>query len=768
MATERPAAIRVASIPAGHPYIRHLLPVNDSATAGDSASVVYLADPLPDPAEPARWWPPVMLDAAWVRANADRFDVMHLHFGAESYSIAHLRELLDALEEVRRPFVYTVHDLANPQLADQAAHEAQLDLLVPRAAAVITLTEGAAAEINTRWNRRATVIGHPHLLPLDADFPEVAEITAGSPRVVGMHLRDLRPNIDAVRATATLLAAVTLLRTAGSNVIARIDVNASVRDTAVRDRVRELCAADPSAQLVEHPRYSDDELADSLAALDVAVLPYLHGTHSGWVELCFDLAVNVVGPRVGYAAEQHTDPGFFTPFDAGDAPSLARALAHALELANDGAPGQAPLVSPDRRSIQISRRAGRITQRNAIAAAHLAVYRAVREATPPALRIAVIAPLRYPIAEPHAGGLESSVWNQVLSLRQRGHEVVLCAPDGSDFLDTSPEQFVLPSLAWQPGEYATDSSYPAGYLDHALPALERALAFISDSPGRFDIVDNHSLNGEPLAWADRVGVPMISTLHTPTLPALLDAHDLTSSPRSHFLAVSEHTASEWAAEGIHSTVLPNAINTDRWSYGPGGDDLVWFGRIVPEKGAHLALEAARLAGMRIVLAGRVGDASYFAEEIEPLLGPTAEYIGPLDQSELTALVGRSACALVTPVWEEPFGLVIAEAMATGTPVAAFNSGGVAEVVGSSPGTALVAPGDAAALAAAVLGLVAATGADPTLRERIRASAVERFSLGTRARNLETIYRTLIANATSTSTATGTSTSPSASTADSRR
>jgi len=359
------------------------------------------------------------------------------------------------------------------------------------------------------------------------------------------------------------------------------------------------------------------------------------------------------------------------------------------------------------------------------------------------LRIAVIAPIRYPISEPHAGGLESSIWNQVRSLRKRGHDVVLCAVEGSDYLEGAPPEFVLPRLEWEDPTEATDTTYPEGYLDRAFPALDRAMEYLQSHADEFDIVDNHCLHGLPLTWTDRLGIPMVSTLHTPTLPALLDAHAASGEPRSSFLAVSEHTAAEWRAEGIDSQVVPNAVDVDRWMLGSGGPDLVWFGRLVPEKGAHLAIQAARLTGRRLVLAGRIGDTAYFDEHIAPFLGVDVEYVGALRQPELAALVGRSACALVTPVWEEPFGLVIAEALATGTPVASFDTGGVPEVVGDSTGAGLVPMGDVEALARVAAALAAASDADAGTRADIRRDAVARFSLDRRAADLEAVYRRLV-------------------------
>ncbi|MFG6403684.1 MULTISPECIES: glycosyltransferase [unclassified Microbacterium] len=351
-----------------------------------------------------------------------------------------------------------------------------------------------------------------------------------------------------------------------------------------------------------------------------------------------------------------------------------------------------------------------------------------------ALRIAVIAPSRHPIRQPYPGGLEASVWERVRGLRARGHSVTLCGPEGSDFL-TGPRQFVLPRPKWGTIAEASDTAYPDGYLELIERSMGVAMAYLARNRRRFDIVDNHSLHGTPLSWSDRIGLPMVTTLHTPPLPAMLAAQRGIVGDRHRFHAVSRHTAGEWADVGVDATVFPNGVDTERWAPGHGGDRWTWFGRIVPEKAPHLAIDAARLAGRKIVVAGRVGDAEYFATEIEPRLGSHARYVGPLRQSALARLVGRSAVVLVTPMWEEPFGLVLAEALATGTPVAAFDAGGVREVIGGLPGTEVVPRGDVVSLSLAADEL-AARAEYPAYRAEIRAAAALQFSLDRRHDDLE--------------------------------
>jgi hypothetical protein len=127
------------------------------------------------------------------------------------------------------------------------------------------------------------------------------------------------------------------------------------------------------------------------------------------------------------------------------------------------------------------------------------------------LRIAVLGPLRYPLQQPHAGGLEAMVWDRVDQLRRRGHHVSLVAVEGSDFLDGGPDEFVMPGVHWLSADDASDTAYPAGYVKRASRALEGALAFIRDHD-RFDVVDNHCLQGPPIALAPTLGVPVVTTL----------------------------------------------------------------------------------------------------------------------------------------------------------------------------------------------------------------------------------------------------------------
>ncbi|WP_053097649.1 glycosyltransferase [Microbacterium sp. CGR1] len=353
------------------------------------------------------------------------------------------------------------------------------------------------------------------------------------------------------------------------------------------------------------------------------------------------------------------------------------------------------------------------------------------------LRVLVVAPERHPLRQPHAGGLEAVVWNRVRWLRSRGHHVELCAAEGSDFLDADIDLH-LPSPRWHRARDASDTDFPEGHRRLMTDAFARVRDRLDAPETRVDVVDNHSLHGDPILWSREIGVPVVTTLHTPPLADMVIASNALDGSSPHrFLAVSQYTARAWSAEGVEAFVFTNGVDTAQWSLGSGGGDWVWFGRIVPEKAPHLAIDAARRAGARLKLAGRVGDAAYFDREVRPRLGRGIDYVGALRQPELAALVGASSVALVTPVWSEPFGLVMAEALMTGTPVAAFDSGGTSEVLAGIPGTAVVPSADTAALARAATSLVAQSRSGLRRRD-VRDAASARHSLDHRHREIERV------------------------------
>lgn len=366
----------------------------------------------------------------------------------------------------------------------------------------------------------------------------------------------------------------------------------------------------------------------------------------------------------------------------------------------------------------------------------------------PPLRILVIAPLRFPIARPHAGGLESAVWSEVDALRRRGHSVTLAAVEGSDFVERDTV-YEIPAMRWPAGSAPTDQTYPPSHDEISVPALARVLDAVAHDIQQYDVISNHCLHPLPLQRAPHLDVPMITTLHTPVDVAFVSAHRAARGGGSAFLSVSEHTRAQWAFAGVPSDLLLNGIDPGAWPAGDGGHGLVWFGRIVPEKAPHLAVDVARRLGRPLTIAGRVGDTAYAERSLLPLLDDDVRYVGPLPSRRLSALVGASAAAIATPAWAEPFGLVGPEALMCGTPFVSFAVGGVPEIARRSVGMAVVPPGDTAAMGEKVQELVARSEQDAEFRPRIREAARHHFSLQTRIERLEASFRAAVDDHTRT-------------------
>lgn len=346
------------------------------------------------------------------------------------------------------------------------------------------------------------------------------------------------------------------------------------------------------------------------------------------------------------------------------------------------------------------------------------------------MRIAVIAPPRFPIKEPFGGGLEAQAWTSCAALTARGVHVEVYGAEGSDF--AAPDlAFPVPDWGSTP---ASDTTLPPTTARAHERLMHELMDRLAANERGFDLVHNHCLYPQPLARAAELPVPLVTTLHTRPFVELTEVLD---GDNGEFVAVSDYLRGAWGMLRPAPQVIHNSIDLSRWKLGRGGDDLVWFGRIVPEKAPHLAIDAAKLAGTRLLLAGRVGDEAYFRAQIEPRLGAHASYLGALRHSELAAVVGRCRVALVTPTSPEPFGLVAAEAAACGTPVVAFDIGGLREVVINGVTGMTVPVGDVDAMASAV------TAVGRLRRAQVHREVRHRFGIATMTESYLRLYDDLI-------------------------
>lgn len=311
---------RVRSVPAGHRYVTGAVGPVGQVEDG----LLVLPDP-PVPGAPAGvWWPHPALEPQWTGSHPGEADVVHVHFGVEHRTSEQLAQWAANLEQ---PLVITVHDLRLPHTVDQSAHLARTGVLVGAAAAVVTLTKGAAAEIRRRWGVDAVVLPHPRMVSSqtirDSVRPAKQEVT------VGLHLKGLRANNGGAPLVA---AAVEAAGRAGVDLL--VHVHEEARDETT---LRALDRAEAAGvEVVRTPPMSDAEFHRYLRRIDVSLLPHRWGTHSGWLEECLDLGTVPVAPRVGYLHEQADVPGYSWQEASPDLDGLTDALRRAAAQARSG------------------------------------------------------------------------------------------------------------------------------------------------------------------------------------------------------------------------------------------------------------------------------------------------------------------------------------------------------------------------------------------------------------------------------------------------
>jgi glycosyltransferase involved in cell wall biosynthesis len=245
----------------------------------------------------------------------------------------------------------------------------------------------------------------------------------------------------------------------------------------------------------------------------------------------------------------------------------------------------------------------------------------------------------------------------------------------------------------------------------------------------FDLVHNH-LDWLPLAFSAHCAAPMVTTIHGFSGRNILPAY---RRARSRFVAISD---SDRAPDLDYLATVHHGIDLAGLPPGPGGDDLIVFGRIHPDKGTDLAIDIAERAGRRLVICGIVQDRAFFTERIEPRIdGERVRYLGSVGPDQRASVLGSGA-ALLHPIrFAEPFGLSVVEAMACGTPVIAYRKGSMPEVIDDGVTGRLVRDVDEAV--AAVAGVAGIDRAGCAKRAR------ERFSADRMVEDYLTIYRKIV-------------------------
>ncbi len=323
------------------------------------------------------------------------------------------------------------------------------------------------------------------------------------------------------------------------------------------------------------------------------------------------------------------------------------------------------------------------------------------------MRITLVAPLVSPLRPAQVGGSQAVVADLASGLTARGVDVELVAPRGSRVpgvrLRRAPGGPFPVELLRAPSDGDAPHRAPASWPAVQAPAYLRLAAELRD--GRPDVVHAHAFDWPSFYALAATGLRVIHTLHMPPFdPAVVAAARaaLATQPRPRFVAVSRASARAWRGIVPVDAVITNGMDPDSVPFNPNPepDVAIVAGRISPEKGTHLAIAAARRAGLRVVVAGDPYDRGYYEEKVAPLLDDAVEMRGRQTRRRLAMLFGRAAVALVASLWEEPFGMVALEANLAGTPVAGFARGGLPEAVGSGGGV-LTEQSTVAALARAI-------------------------------------------------------------------
>jgi glycosyltransferase involved in cell wall biosynthesis len=325
------------------------------------------------------------------------------------------------------------------------------------------------------------------------------------------------------------------------------------------------------------------------------------------------------------------------------------------------------------------------------------------------LRIAVIASPVTPLRSAQLGGAQAFVCDLAVGLARRGHDVTLHCAEGSSVdgvrLETVPA----------PADANAALVMPGGPEPPPAPGVTAALAsmFGAISPD-VEVISQHAFDAPAFTLAR--GRPVLHTLHLPPLvgPVVRAA---AAERAERLAAVSEATVRAWSRAGVEvGQVLPNGVPDVPLAQGEVRRVALVAGRISPEKGIEHALAAASQVGIPVQVAGAHYDPAY-APDLRD-----AEVLGPLPRDELRRVMSLSAVTLCAVRWDEPYGMVAAEAQTAGSPVAAYRRGAMEEVVEDGVSGSLADPDDLDSLAAAIHESLSLD------RAGVRASALRRLGL----------------------------------------
>ncbi len=359
------------------------------------------------------------------------------------------------------------------------------------------------------------------------------------------------------------------------------------------------------------------------------------------------------------------------------------------------------------------------------------------------MRIAMLAPISWPLPPPSYGPWEQVAFNLTEELVALGHDVTLFAAGGTESTATVVETCPHALNCWpevdraRPRALDPDSGLLEGPPDdrvweelHIATCMERAAA------GAFDVVHSH-LHVHALVFGPLIQCPLVTTLHGSAW--VRAAHPILKAYAAQpFVSLSD-AERQFLPELNYVATVHNGIRLEEFPWEEQKEDYLLFaGRLAPEKGPAEAIEVARRSGRRLLLAGMIEPQyqGYFDAQIKPHLdGRRVEYLGLLSQKELAPIYRKAAAVLFLIRWHEPFGLVAVEAQASGTPLIATRFGALPEII---------IDGQTGFVVDSIEGAVRAVDrVDRVSPARCRQNAEKRFSAAAMAAGYESVYRSLL-------------------------